>query len=80
MLTIKVKAIITAIITIIIAIIFWLFLPEENTPETLPKGNNTLYVQSNLAGECRAIITPVLDGVRSPSSEIPCKVQQRSKK
>ncbi len=80
MLPIRVKAIIAAIITIIIVVLIWLYTPEENTPETLPKGDNTLYVQSNLAGECRAIITPVLDGVRSPSSEIPCKVQQRSKK
>lgn len=79
MLPIKLKIIITAIITIIIAIIFWLLSPQEKATEALPKGN-TLYVQSSLPGECRAIITPILDGIKSASSEIPCKIQLRSTK
>ncbi|NYA41212.1 hypothetical protein HZI34_23135 [Serratia fonticola] len=76
--SIKVKIIITAIITIIIAVLIWLFTPEERTPET-PSKANTLYVQSSLLGECRAIITPILDDVKSAPSEIPCKML-RSKK
>jgi hypothetical protein len=78
MLPIKVKAIIAAIITIIIAL-FWLYSPEEKAPETPPK-DNTLYVQSSLPGDCRAIITPILDGRKSVPSEIPCKIQPRPKK
>lgn len=73
MLPIKLKAIIIAIITIIIAILFWLLSPQEKAPEAPPKGN-TLYVQSSLPGECRAIITPILDNVASKPSEIPCKI------
>ncbi len=76
MLSIKVKAIISAII--IIVTLIWFFSPQDKAQEVLPKGN-TLYVQSNLAGECRAIITPILDGVSSASSEVPCKIL-RSKK
>ncbi len=75
--SIKLKIIITAIITIIIAVLIWLFTPEERTPET-PSKANTLYVQSSLPGECRAIITPILDNVASKPSEISCKVQLRS--
>lgn len=79
MFPIKLKIIITAIITIIIVALFWLYSPKETTPEAPSKGN-TLYVQSNLPVECRAIITPILDSVKSTSSEIPCKVQLRAKK
>ncbi len=67
------------IITIIIVTLIWLHSPKEKAPEVPPKGN-TLYVQSSLPGECRAIITPVLDGKQVASSEIPCQVQLRSKK
>lgn len=74
---IKLKTIITAIITIVIAILFWLLSPQEKAPEAPSKGN-TLYIQSNSPGECRAIITPILDGVISAPNEIPCKVQLRS--
>lgn len=70
---IKLKIIITAIITITIAVLFWLLSPEERIPET-PSKANTLYVQSSLLGECRAIITPILDDVKSAPSEIPCKI------
>lgn len=76
---IKLKTIITAIITIIIAILFWLLSPQEKAPEAPPK-SNTLYVQSSLPGECRAIITPIWDGIKSVSSEVPCKIQLRSMK
>ncbi|MBL5826885.1 hypothetical protein [Serratia fonticola] len=69
---------IIAILSIITAIFFWL-LPAEEKPNLLPI-DNTLYVQSSLSGECRAIITPILDGVASTPSEIPCKVQSLSKK
>ncbi|WP_145584616.1 hypothetical protein [Yersinia intermedia] len=79
MLSMKVKTIIAAIIAIIIVALIWFFLPQEKAPEAPPKGN-TLYVQSSLPGECRAIITPILDGIKSVSSEIPCQVQLRSKK
>ncbi|HFV9294203.1 TPA: hypothetical protein ACIAIE_004072 [Serratia fonticola] len=74
-----IKVIITAIITIIIAILFWLLSPQEKASEAPPK-DNTLYVQSSLSGECRAIITPIFDGVESALSEIPCKVKLRTKK
>lgn len=70
---------IVTIIAIIIVALIWLFSSQEKAQEVPPKGN-TLYVQSSLPGECRAIITPILDGVRSAPSEIPCKVQLRSKK
>lgn len=79
MLPIKSKIIIAAIITIIIAVLIWLFTPEERIPET-PSKANTLYVQSSLPGECRAIIFTILVNVKAAPSEIPCKVQLRSKK
>ncbi|WP_447877020.1 hypothetical protein [Serratia fonticola] len=79
MLPIKLKTIITAIITIIIAILFWLLSPQEKAPEAPPKGN-ALYVQSSSPGECRAVITTILDGKKPAPSEIPCKVQLQSKK
>lgn len=76
MLTVKVKVIIKAIIIIALCC---LYLSEEKTPEIPPIGN-TIYVQSGLPGECRAIITPILGYVKSASSEILCKVKLRSKK
>lgn len=69
---------IIAILSIITVIFFWLF-PAEVKPKS-SSIDNTLYVQSSLSGECRAIITPILDGVASTPSEIPCKVQSLSKK
>lgn len=66
---IKLKIIITAIITIIIAFLIWLLSSQEKAPEAPPKGN-TLYIQSSLPGECQAIITPILDSIKSASSEI----------
>ncbi|HHQ6601123.1 TPA: hypothetical protein ACSTLW_001940 [Serratia fonticola] len=66
---------ITVILSIITAVFFWL-LPDEEKSKSSPI-DNTLYVQSSLSGECRAIITPILDGVASTPSEIPCKVQLR---
>ncbi|WP_156292707.1 hypothetical protein [Serratia oryzae] len=79
MIPIKVKAIIAAIITIIIVVLFWLYLPKEKADEALPRGN-TIYVQSNSPGECRAVISTILDGKKPAPSEIPCKVQLQSKK
>jgi hypothetical protein len=69
---------IIAILSIITAVFIWL-LPVEEKPNSSTI-DNTLYVQSSLSGECRAIITPILDGVASTPSEIPCKVQSLSKK
>ncbi|CNB74495.1 Uncharacterised protein [Yersinia pseudotuberculosis] len=77
--SIKLKIIITAIITIIIAVLIWLFTPEERTPE-MPSKANTLYVQSNSPGECRAVIATILDGKKPAPSELPCKLQLRSNK
>ncbi|WP_411755582.1 hypothetical protein [Serratia sp. (in: enterobacteria)] len=79
MVPIKVKAIITAIIIIITAAFLWLFQSEDETLKMPPIGNNTLYVQSSLPGECRAIITSILDDIKSTPNEIPCKVQLRLK-
>lgn len=70
---------IIAILSIIAATFFWL-LPAKEKPKSLPLEDNTLYVQSSLSGECRAIITPILDGVASTPSEVPCKVQSPSTK
>lgn len=67
-----------AILSIITAVFIWL-LPAKEKPKSSTI-DNTLYVQSSLSGECRAIITPILDGVASTPSEIPCKVQSLSKK
>ena len=69
---------IIAIPSILTTVFFWL-LPAKEKPKLSPI-DNTLYVQSSLSGECRAIITPILDGVASTPSEIPCKVQSLSKK
>ncbi|HEJ9059027.1 TPA: hypothetical protein SML50_003327 [Serratia fonticola] len=71
--------IVLTIIVIIIVTLTWLYSPEKKAQEA-PPVDNTLYVQSSLSGECRAIITPILDGVASTPSEIPCKVQSLSKK
>ena len=68
--------IVLTIIVIIIVTLFWLYLPEKKEQRS-PPVDNTLYVQSNSPGECRAIITPIVDSVESISSEIPCKVQLR---
>lgn len=61
-----------AILAIITAV-FFLLLPAEEVKKSSPI-DDTLYVQSSLPGECRAIITPVLGGVKSLPSEIPCKI------
>lgn len=63
----------------IIATVFFCLLPTEEKQKS-SSIDNTLYVQSSLSGECRAIITPILDGVASTPSEILCKVQSLSKK
>ncbi|MFC0224975.1 hypothetical protein [Serratia aquatilis] len=79
MIPIKVKAIIAAIITIIIVVLFWLYLPKGKAEEA-PSMGNTIYAQSNSPGECRAVITTILDGRKSAPNELPCKVQLRAQK
>lgn len=69
---------IIAIFSILTTVFFWL-LPAEEKPKLSPLLENTLYVQSSLSRECRAIITSILDGVASTPSEVPCKVQSLSK-
>ncbi|AHK22020.1 hypothetical protein BF17_18920 [Yersinia similis] len=74
----KIKLIAVVAIIIIIVVLFRFFSLQEKATETPPNSNNTLYVQSNSPGECRVIITPILDGVISAPSEIPCKIQLHS--
>ncbi|KFK92938.1 MULTISPECIES: hypothetical protein [unclassified Serratia (in: enterobacteria)] len=75
------KKIITAltIIVIIIVTLYWLTSHEYKAKEAT-RADNTIYVQSNLPGECRAIITQILNDAKSSPSEIPCEVQLRRRK
>lgn len=68
---------IIANIAIITAVLFWL-LPAEEKPKSSPV-DNTIYVQSSLSGEYRAIVIPILDGVASTPNEIPCKILRLKK-